>query len=159
MRWPWQSKHTFRSGLLRIIEGLENGSVALARGRESVPNLMAATSSDLVRTFPIFLDKLDTFVRKMRRLEIELGLTALGMWLAGVGLVIVGPIWSFWPVSILGVLFFLASIWPIRLVREWRCHRIRNELLVAILRATPKEERPWQLMSKEKESNPDPYWI
>jgi hypothetical protein len=29
MRWPWQPKNTFESGLQQILEGLENGSIVL----------------------------------------------------------------------------------------------------------------------------------
>ncbi len=146
MRWPWQPKHTFQSGLLRIIEGLENGSVVLAPTKESAPNRAAAAPADLVRTFPVFLDEVDGLLGKMRRFEVELWLTAIGMCLGGVGLVIGGVIWPLWPFILLGSLFCLSSIWPVRLAARARYHRIRDELLVAILRATPAEERPWQFL-------------
>jgi len=145
MRWPWQPKHTFQSGLLRIIEGLENGSVVLARRSESSP-LPPTTPADLVRTFPNFLDTVDVSVRKLRRLEIGLLLTTCGMLLGGIGVVIGGIAWPFWPFIIVGSILSLGSIWPIWLLRKARYHRIRDELLVAILRSTPAEERPSQFL-------------
>jgi hypothetical protein len=146
MRWPWQPKHTFRSGLLRIIEGLENGSIVLAPGREPAAKSKPVAPADLVRIFPDFLDKIDVFIRRTRRLEIELSLIVLGTWLGGVGVLIGGIIWHFWPFIILGSISSLASIWPFTMWQKARYHRIRDELLVAILRASPDEERPWHFL-------------
>ncbi|MCI0459810.1 MAG: hypothetical protein L0Z62_22905 [Gemmataceae bacterium] len=146
MRWLWQPKHTFRSGLLRIIEGLENGSVVLAHPETSAPTPTASAPADLVRAFPTFLDKIDELHHKLRGLELGRLLTAIGMFLGGVGLVIGGVVWPFWPFIILGSISCLGSIWPFRLAARARYHRIRGELLAAILRATPAEERPWQFL-------------
>src|SRR5438445_12546505 len=77
MRWPWQPKHTFRSGLLRIIEGLENGSVVLGQRAKLAGQPAGAAPADLVRTFPIVLDQIDKLLRKMRAVEVELWLLAL----------------------------------------------------------------------------------
>ena len=146
MRWPWQPKHTFRSGLLQIIEGLENGSVLLIPRTESAPKPGAMAPADLVRTFPAFLESVDGVIHRMRRLELGLLLTALGMGLGGVGVLVGGVVWHFWPFIILGSISSLASIWPVRLLQRARYHRIRDELFVSILWAIPDEERPWQFL-------------
>ncbi|HTU20310.1 MAG TPA: hypothetical protein VMG10_19760 [Gemmataceae bacterium] len=148
MRWPWQPKHTFRSGLLRIIEGLENGSIVLAPRQGSAGKPGAVAPADLVRTFPEFLDTTDRFIRGMRRVEVEMLLGVLVLWLVGGGALIGGIVWHFRTILLIlnGILPFAVSIRVVMLWQKARYHRIRGELLVAILRATPEEERPWQFL-------------
>jgi hypothetical protein len=55
MRWPWQPKHTFRSGLLRIIEGLENGSIVLGPRQELAANPKKVEPADVELTFMDFM--------------------------------------------------------------------------------------------------------
>src|SRR5262249_21677665 len=137
MRWPWQPKHTFRSGLLRIIEGLESGSVVLAGAKGPASKPLSPDLSELVRSISTVLDNVEADLRKIRALEVEMFLTTLGMWLGGVGLVIGGVVWPFWPIIVLGSVACLGSIKAIRIAQKARYHRIREEFLVALLRATP----------------------
>jgi hypothetical protein len=145
MRWLWQPKHTFRSGLLRIIEGLENGSVVLPP-RQGAEKPGAVAPADLVRTFSDLLDTIDGFIRGMRRIEVETLLPIFGMWLGGIGLLVGGVAWHFWPFVILSSILPLASFGVVPIWQTARYHRIRSELLVAILRAVPDEERPWHFL-------------
>jgi hypothetical protein len=147
-------KHTGADVVRRLAKGLRDGSVVLAPTPEAAKKTTAASLADLVHTIANFLDERDVVLRKMRRLEVELLRTAIGMAVVGVGLVIMASIalliggtpWLSSATVILGSLSCLASIWPFRLVRRLRYHLIRDELLVAILRATPDEERPWQFL-------------
>lgn len=54
MRWPWQPRHTFRYGLLRIIEGLENGSIVLTPRQDSAANPKTVETADVVLPFTDF---------------------------------------------------------------------------------------------------------
>jgi hypothetical protein len=146
MRWPWQPKHTFRSALLQLIEGLENGAVVLAPKQELASKNRAEVPKDMVRTFAVFLEKLTDSNHETRRLEVVMLVIAAGIWLSSFGLLLAGSVLLAWPFIILGCIGCLTASWPVGILQRARYHRIRDELFVAILLTTPDEERLWQFL-------------